>query len=213
MTKPRSWQKNVNKYSSANKKRLLNILNKFEYLFYRTLGTCNTAPIDLELKDDAKPVCSQTYPVPRVHEAMFRKEVKILVQMGVLEEANESEWGAPSFAQAKAKTNWIRSLRGFRNLNRQLKRKPYPIPKIRKIFKYATSLDLNMFFYHICLSREISNLSTILVPSGRYKYKRLPTGYIIPWIFSKKNLMNVPWNWIYSMIHLSVYGNHLGWSV
>ena len=50
-----------------------------------------------------KPVCSRPYPVTRVHEVMFKKEVKIIVILGVLEEANDSEWGAPHFAQPKAK--------------------------------------------------------------------------------------------------------------
>ena len=42
----------------------------------------NTTPEYVEIKDDAKPVCSQPYPVPRLHEAMFRKEVEILVSLG-----------------------------------------------------------------------------------------------------------------------------------
>ena len=60
-----------------------------------------TAPLDLELKDDANPVCSRPYSGPRVNIAIFRKEVKRLVKLGVLKEANESEWGAPYFAQPK----------------------------------------------------------------------------------------------------------------
>ena len=83
----------------------LNILNKFEDLFDGTLGTWNTAQVDLKLKDDAKPVVSRPYTVLRVHKAMFRKEVKIIVKLGVTEEANDLEWGAHSFAQPKAKDN------------------------------------------------------------------------------------------------------------
>ena len=64
---------------------------------------------------------------------MYKKEVKILVRLGVLEEANDSEWGAPSFAQPKTKTNLARFLSDFRNLNRQLERKPYPMPKITEM--------------------------------------------------------------------------------
>ena len=64
---------------------------------------------------------------------MFRKEVEILVSLGVHEESNDSEWGAPLFSQPKAKTNRVRFLSDFWNLNRQLKHKPYPIPKIREI--------------------------------------------------------------------------------
>ena len=90
--------------------KLLNILNKFKDLVYGTLGTWNTTPVGLELKDDSKPVFSRPYPVPRVHKEIFRKEVKRLVSLGVLEEANDSEWGASSFAQPKAKNNCVRFL-------------------------------------------------------------------------------------------------------
>ena len=106
--------------------------------------------MNLDLKDDATPVCSRPYPVLRVHEAMFRKEVKRLVKLCVLKEANEFEWGLPSFAQPKPKTNCVRFLSVFWNLNRKLKRKPYPMSKIREMlstlegFQYATSPELNM---------------------------------------------------------------------
>ena len=107
------------------------LLRKFEDLFGGTFFTWNITTVDLELKDDAKPVCSQPYPVLTVHEAMFRKEVKRLVNLGVLEEANDSEWESPPFAQPKAKTNRVIFLIDLRNLNSQLKVKPYLIPKIR----------------------------------------------------------------------------------
>ena len=115
--------------NTEGRKRLLILLRKFEDIFNSTLRTWNTNPVDLELKNDAKPVCSRLYPVPRVHEEMFRKDVKIIASLGVLEEANESEWGAPSFDQPKAKTNCVRFLSDLRNLNRQLKRKSYTMHK------------------------------------------------------------------------------------
>ena len=113
---------------------------------------------------------------------MFRKDVERIVKLGVTEEANDSEWGAPTFYQPKEKTNQIRFLSDFRNLNRQLKRKPYPMPKIREMilnlegFQYAISLDLDMGYFLIRLSGEASNLCTIILPWGKYKYKRPPMG-------------------------------------
>ena len=59
-----------------------------------------------------------------------KKEVDFLVLLGVLKISNESEWGAPSSAQHKPKTNQVRFLSDFRNLNKQLKRKSYLMPKI-----------------------------------------------------------------------------------
>ena len=102
--------------------------------------------------------------------------------MGVLKEENGSEWGAPSFTQPEAKTDRVRFLSDFRNLSRKLKRKPYPMPEIREIilnlegFQYATSLNLNMGYYHIRVSKQDSNLCTIILPWGKYQYKCLPMG-------------------------------------
>ena len=110
------------------------------------------------------------YSVPRLQEAMFRKEVERLVKLGVLKEANNSEWGAPSFAQPKPKTNRVRLLSDFLNFNRQLKRKPYPMPKFCKMllnlegFQYVTSLELKVGFYHIRLSDQAINICTIILP-------------------------------------------------
>ena len=42
--------------------------------------------------------------------------------------------------------------------------------------QYATSLDLNMGYYNIQLSKNASNLYTIILPWGKFRYKRLPIG-------------------------------------
>ena len=54
---------------------------------------------------------------------MFRKEVENLVLLELLEIANVSELGAPSIAQPKPKTNQIRFLSDFRNINKQITHK------------------------------------------------------------------------------------------
>ena len=64
---------------------------------------------------------------------MFKKEVGNLVLLGSLEVENDSEWGAPYFAQPKPKSNRVHFLSNFRNLNRKLKRKPYLMPKINEM--------------------------------------------------------------------------------
>lgn len=43
-------------------------------------------------------------------------------------------------------------------------------------FRYATALDLNMGYYTIKLNPDAQNLCTIVLPWGKYKYKRLPMG-------------------------------------
>ena len=43
-------------------------------------------------------------------------------------------------------------------------------------FPYATSLDLNMLYYHTRLRKNASNLCMIILPWGKCRYKRLPMG-------------------------------------
>ena len=68
--------------------------------------------------------------------------------------------------------NKIRFLSDFRNLNRQLERKPYPMPKIRdmllslQVFQYAMTRELNMGCYHIFLGKEAGRLCTIILAWG-----------------------------------------------
>ena len=124
----------------------------------------------LRVKTGCESNLHATIPSTKLHEEVFKKEVGCLVLLEVLEGANNSEWGAPSFAQPKPKSNQVRFLSDFRNLNKKLKQKPYPMPKINEIllrlqgFHYATSLDLNMVYYHIQISKNVSNLCTIILP-------------------------------------------------
>ena len=67
------------------------------------------------------------------------------------------------------------------------------MPKINEIllklegFWYATSLDLNMVYYHIRLRENTSNLCTIILLWRKYQYKRLPLGVDnLPDIFQQK---------------------------
>ena len=51
----------------------------------------------------------------------------------VLKNTKDSEWGALSFPHTKPKINQAYFLSDFRNPNKQLKYKPYPMPKINEI--------------------------------------------------------------------------------
>ena len=69
----------------------------------------------------------------KLKEEMFKQEVEHLVLLVVLELANYSEWVAPSFEKPKLKSNQVHFLSEFRNLNKQLKQKQYPIPRINEM--------------------------------------------------------------------------------
>ena len=81
----------------------------------------------------------------------------------------------------------------FRELNKRILRQPYPIPKIQDLllrfegFRYGTTLDLSMRYYHIELSAKLKELCTIFTQWDKYEYQQLPMGLCTsPEIFQKK---------------------------
>ncbi|HEY9708671.1 MAG TPA: reverse transcriptase family protein, partial [Oculatellaceae cyanobacterium] len=183
---------NCTHLSEQQQTQLLTLLQKYEDLFDGTLGEWKGTDIDIELQPNAKPYHAAPFPVPQVYEATLKKEVDRLVMLGVLERDNSSEWAAPTFIQPK-KNMTVRFLSDFRKLNSMLKRKPYPIPKIQDMlqklegFQFASSIDLNMGYYTIRLNPNAQRICTIILPWGKYKYKRLPMGISgAPDIFQEK---------------------------
>jgi len=177
----------------AEQRQLLKLLQKFEDLFDGSLGTWKTDPIELELKDpNVKPYHAKPYPVPYSQEKRLKEEINRLCKYGVLRKINNSEWACPMFTITKPDGS-LRSLADLREVNKVIKRKPYPLPKITDMlqklegFMFATSLDLNMGYYHMLLTSFSSSLCTIVLPWGKYEYCRLPMGLCVsPDIFQEK---------------------------
>ena len=157
------------------------------------MGTWNTEPVDLVLKDPtAASYHSKAYPVPYSQEQKLKEEVDRLCKQGILRKINRTEWACPMFTISKPDGS-LRSLADLRELNKRIQRHPFPIPKIQDMlqklegFMWATSLDLNMGYYHILLTPKASRLCTVVLPWGKYEYLRLPMGLCnSPDIFQEK---------------------------
>ena len=178
--------------NTGQQQKLLQLLQQFEPLFDGTLGEWKNTEYHIDLKEDAKPYHAKPFAVPRAYESAFRREVDRLCQIGVLKKVNRSEWAAPTFLVPK-KDQTVRFINDFRELNKRIKRKPFPIPKIQDMllklegFQWATSLDLNMGYYHIKLDPASRALCTIVLPWGKYEMQRLPMGLCnSPDIFQEK---------------------------
>ena len=178
--------------SKQQQDKLHALLSQFDDLFDGTLGVWKGTQVKLELKEGVTPYHAKAYPIPKCHEATLRSEVERLCKIGVLKKKNSSEWAAPSFIIPK-KDKTVRFINDFRELNKRIKRRPYPIPHIQDMllnlegFQYATSLDLNMGYYHIELCPESKKLCTLVFPFGKYEMQRLPMGLCnSPDIFQEK---------------------------
>jgi hypothetical protein len=128
-----------------------------------------------------KPYHGRPYPILHKHEAILMKEIKWLCNIGVLVWQTSSKWVLLTFIISK-KYGTMRTISNFRELNKCIVKKPYPIHQISTIlqelkgFTYATALDLNMGYYTIRMDPSASKMCTIIFPWGKYSYKRLPMG-------------------------------------
>jgi hypothetical protein len=86
----------------------------------------------------------------------MRSEVERLCEVGVLRKVNRS--GGQHLPIIKKKNGSARFISDFRELNKRISRKPISYPEDPRDateprrFAYATSIDLNMGYYHIELS-------------------------------------------------------------
>lgn len=167
--------------SSPQQDQLIALLLQHTELFSGTLGCFPQREYDLDLIPTAIPKHFRAYPIPKVHEETFKKEVNRLLSLGVLEHCGASEWASPTFIIPK-KDGQVRMVSDFRYLNSMIKRRIYPLPRIidilrrRNGYKYFTKIDVTMQYYAFKLTEAAKNLCVIVTPFGKYRYARLPMG-------------------------------------
>ena len=97
------------------------------------------------------------YPVPKINKETLRKELKRLVEIGLLPPVQNSQYGKPVFIIPK-KEGTVRFIMDYMRLNQKLVKNLYPLPTIgdtiQKLegFQYAEALYLNMGYYTTRLS-------------------------------------------------------------
>ena len=174
--------------SQVQQNKLREVLSRYPVLFNNELGAYPDEKIHLDLKPDAVPHCQpRAYAVPHTHRPIFEAELDRLVKIGVLEEGTRSEWIAGTFIIPKKllpgetvpRVRWISD---FRGLNKHLKRRVCPVPRIadtlsrRTGYHFLSKLDISMQFYTFELDDESAELCTIATPFGLYRYRKLPMG-------------------------------------
>lgn len=160
---------------------LAKLFSKFEKLFDGKLRKFTDEQIHLDVDPTVPPKRSRPYTVPHSQKELFRKELNRLVDIGVLEKCGRANWVSGTFCIPK-KDGRIRWVSDFRALNKAIKRKFYPLPKIQEIlyrrkgYKFLSKLDLSMQYYTFEMDDESADLCTIATPFGLYRYRRLPMG-------------------------------------
>ena len=108
--------------------------------------------LNIELEDGAKPYHSQLYPMPRAYHAELQKWIDENLATGHIYHGH-SPWALPLFFKKENDKLW--PVIDYKELNRVMKKKAYPLPLIWTIldqlqrFQYYTKLDVWRGFNNI----------------------------------------------------------------
>ena len=78
--------------NAEERTQLIRLLEYSKDLFDGTLGDWDTEPVDLQPNRGSKPFNSKYYPVPRTKKETFGKELKHLMEIGVLTKVQQSQY-------------------------------------------------------------------------------------------------------------------------
>lgn len=75
----------------------------------------------------------------------------------------------------------MKFLTNFREVNKSIQQKPLPLPRIieslqKKGCKSATVVEVSQEYWNISLSKNSEIVFTMILPWGKYAYKRLDIG-------------------------------------
>ena len=152
----------------AQREDVRKLVAKYPKLFSNKLRSYPHRKVHLEIDPTAKPKHFCPYSVVHMHLQVFKQELNRLVDIGVLVRPCEAtEWAAPTMAIPK-KDDTIRIVSVFRELNKAIRRRVFPLPRIQDVlhrrtgYSYFTKLDVSMQFYTFELDEESKQLCTLL---------------------------------------------------
>ena len=92
-------------------------------------------------------------------------------------------WCAPAFFVPKGDGISVRMVTDFTRINRCVIRPVHPFPLVQDIVKcipagwaFFAKMDAIHGYFQLVLDEELSRLTMLLLPSGRYRYLHLPMG-------------------------------------
>ena len=124
-------------------------------------------------------------------QAAAAKAVDEFVREGIIEPVDTpTDWCSPGFFVPKEQSDpkaepKVRLVTNFTHLNKHVQRPVHPFPSARDIVsnipadsKFFAKLDAVHGYFQIELEEESSKLTTFILPTGRFKYRRAPMGLV-----------------------------------
>ena len=142
-------------------------------------------PVHIHLRENAVPFrISVARPIPLRFQEAAEKSIKLLLDAKIIARCDTpTEWCSPGFFVLKGDGKSVRLVTDYTKLNSFVERPVHPFPSVIDILqaipasaKLFAKFDAVNGYFQIPLDEHSSRLTTFLLPSGRYRYLRIPQG-------------------------------------
>jgi hypothetical protein len=145
----------------------------------------------IPLKLDARPIKHRPYILNPKYKEKVKIELDRMLEEGIIEPAEESEWISPMVVQDK-KIGEIRIYVDLRKMNDAYLHDPFPTPFTDEMLDNVGGQEVYSFtdgfsgYHHIGITKEDFHKTTFAIEWGSYQYRVMPFGLKnAPAIFSR----------------------------
>eukprot|EP00116_Pleurobrachia_bachei_P000854 sb/3461116/ len=148
------------------------------------IGCCNMYSADIGLKPDATARWTHPMPVPYKLRPEMERNIREMMQAGVVETlAEPSDWNSPIFLVKKKTPGAYRLVADLRNLNKECVGDSYPLPNLNHVLDRIggdtlfSSLDLSKGFWQVPYTEESKNATAFLYRGQQLCFGRMVMGH------------------------------------
>ncbi|XP_068221304.1 uncharacterized protein [Palaemon carinicauda] len=163
-----------------SERQIKELVREYEDIFTDIPGTSNKGEHKIELTSH-EPVRSKPYPVPYGVRASLRKEIKDMLDMGIIQES-ASPYASP-VVMVKKSDGSNRVCIDFRKLNRITIFDPEPMVTADDVFarlsesNFFTKIDFTKGYWQIKVRSDVPK-TAFVTPDGQYEFLKMPFGMV-----------------------------------
>lgn len=168
--------------SSSLSSRVQSVLHKYGSVTEDGIGKITDMSARINIKPDSTPVFCKARTVPFAIQELVDQEITTLVNEGILEKVNTSDWATPIVPVIKANGR-IRICGDFKiTLNPVMSVDDHPLPTIDELFSNMaggekfTKIDVSQAYLHLPVHKDDRKFLTLNTHRGLYQCNRLIYG-------------------------------------
>ena len=160
--------------------QLKSLLTQYADIFSDLPGKTDLCTHSIEIKSGTRPIRLSPYRVNPEKSEQIRKELDLMIKMGVIEESN-SPWASPVVLIPKADGS-IRFCIDYRRVNDVTLPDAFPLPRVEDLIdkigqsRYLTKIDLSRGYWQVPMDENSIPISAFVTPHGQFQWKYMPFG-------------------------------------